>query len=99
MVHDLRVIRLPLGAFHSLCRSVRAPIEGFDICSSDRLNGAADDKDEMIIGLAYLLVLLSVPIARGRLDALADLPLRRSGLALAAIVIQIAVISILPGGD
>ena len=53
----------------------------------------------MIIGLAYVLVLLSVPLARGRLTALADLPLRRPGLALAAIVIQIVVISILPTGD
>jgi hypothetical protein len=53
----------------------------------------------MIIGLAYLLVLLSVPIARGRLGALADLPLRKPGLALAAIAIQIVVISILPTGD
>src|ERR1700754_1158080 len=55
--------------------------------------------DEMIIGLAYLLVLLSVPIARGRLGALADLPLRKPALALAAITIQILVISILPAGD
>src|SRR5689334_12358059 len=53
----------------------------------------------MIIGLAYLLVLLSVPVARGRLGALADLPLRKPGLALAAIAIQILVISILPTGD
>ena len=53
----------------------------------------------MIIGLAYLLVLLSVPIARGRLGALADLELRKPGLAGAAITIQIVVISLLPTGD
>jgi hypothetical protein len=53
----------------------------------------------MIIGLAYLLVLASVPLARGRLTSLADLPLRRSYLAVAAIVLQVLVISILPGGD
>src|SRR3954451_16934155 len=53
----------------------------------------------MIIGLAYLLVLLSVPLARGRLSALADLELRTSGLALAAILIQVVVISVLPAGD
>ena len=35
----------------------------------------------MIIGLAYLLVLASVPLARGRLTALADLQLRRPWLA------------------
>lgn len=52
----------------------------------------------MIIGLVYLAVLASVPLARGRLSALADLPLRRSELALAAIVIQVVVISLLPGG-
>src|SRR3954453_6594891 len=52
----------------------------------------------MIIALVYLAVLASVPLAGGRLTALADLPLRRSGLALAAIVIQIVVISLLPGG-
>ncbi len=53
----------------------------------------------MIIGLAYLLVLASVPLARGRLTALADLPLRRPSLVLAAIVVQILVISVLPTGD
>ena len=50
----------------------------------------------MIIGLAYLLVLASVPLARGRLMTLADLPLRRSWLAVAAILIQIVVISVIP---
>src|SRR4051794_39157506 len=54
---------------------------------------------EMIIGLAYLLVLFSVPLFRGRLSALADLPLRRAELAVAALVIQIVVISLLPGGN
>jgi len=53
----------------------------------------------MIIGLAYLLVLASVPLARGRITALADLPLRRPGLAIGAILIQILVISVLPTGD
>lgn len=53
----------------------------------------------MIIGLAYLLVLASVPLLGGRLGRLADLPLRKPGLALAAIAIQILVISVLPGGD
>jgi hypothetical protein len=53
----------------------------------------------MIIGLAYLLVLASVPLARGRLTNLADLQLRRPWLVLAAIVVQILVISVLPKGD
>ena len=50
----------------------------------------------MIIGLAYLLILASVPLARGRLMALADLPLRRPSLAVGAILIQIVVISVIP---
>src|SRR3954470_5239445 len=54
---------------------------------------------EMIIGLAYLLVLLSVPLFRGCLGKLADLPLRRGELAVAAILIQIVVISLLPSGN
>jgi hypothetical protein len=53
----------------------------------------------MIIGLAYLLVLASVPLARGRISALADVQLRKPALALAAIALQILVISVLPGGD
>jgi hypothetical protein len=53
----------------------------------------------MIIALVYLAVLASVPLARGRIAALADLPLRRPSLALGAIVIQVVVISLLPGGD
>src|SRR3954469_20100746 len=53
----------------------------------------------MIIGLAYLLVLLSVPLSRGRLGALADVQLRRPGLAVGAILIQVVVISVLPTGD
>jgi hypothetical protein len=53
----------------------------------------------MIIALVYLAVLASVPLARGRISALADLPLRRPWLALTAIAIQIVVISLLPGGD
>jgi hypothetical protein len=51
----------------------------------------------MILGLAYLLCLLSVPLARGRLGALAELQLRRPWLVLAAIAIQIAIISVVPG--
>src|SRR4051794_14908418 len=51
----------------------------------------------MIIGLVYLAILASVPLARGRLSALADLPLRRSGLAVAAIALQILIISVIPG--
>ena len=51
----------------------------------------------MILGLAYLLCLISVPLARGRLSALADVQLRKPGLAGAAIAIQILIVSIFPG--
>jgi Family of unknown function (DUF5317) len=51
----------------------------------------------MILGLAYLICLLTVPLARGRLSALADVQLRMPGLAGAAIAIQIAIVSIFPG--
>ena len=52
----------------------------------------------MILGLAYLLCLLSVPLARGRLSALAELQLRRPWLVIAAIAIQIVIVSVVPGG-
>jgi hypothetical protein len=53
----------------------------------------------MMIGLFYLAVLASVPLAGGRLGALADVQLRRPSLAVAAILMQIVVISILPAGN
>jgi len=53
----------------------------------------------MMIGLFYLAVLASVPLAAGRLGALADLRLRRAGLAVAAILMQIVIISLLPAGS
>jgi hypothetical protein len=52
---------------------------------------------QMILGLAYLLCLLSVPLARGRLSALADVQLRAPGLAGAAIAIQVLIVSVFPG--
>src|SRR5215203_4460558 len=52
---------------------------------------------QMILGIAYLLCLLSVPLARGRLSALADVELRRTWLAAAAIAIQIGIVSLFPG--
>jgi hypothetical protein len=51
----------------------------------------------MILGLAYLLCLLSVPLAGGKLSRLADVQLRAPGLAAAAIAIQVVIVSILPG--
>ena len=51
----------------------------------------------MLIGAALLLCILSVPLLGGRLQALADLEFRRGGFAVAALVIQVVIISILPG--
>src|SRR5829696_7044595 len=51
----------------------------------------------MLIGAALLLCILSVPLLGGRLQALAELEFRRGGWAVGALVIQIVIISILPG--
>jgi hypothetical protein len=51
----------------------------------------------MLIGAALLLCILSVPLAGGRLTALAELEFRRGGWAVGALVVQILIISILPG--
>ena len=53
----------------------------------------------MLIGFALLLALASVPLRGGRISALADVQFRSPWLALVAILLQIAVISILPGGS
>ena len=49
----------------------------------------------MLIGAALLLCILSVPVLGGRLQALGELEFRRGGCAVAALVIQIVIISIL----
>ena len=58
----------------------------------------ADAGREMILGLVFLACLATVPLARGRLTALADLRLRRPWLALAGIGVQILIISVVPAG-
>jgi hypothetical protein len=52
----------------------------------------------MILGLVFLACLATVPLARGRLTALADLKLRRPWLALAGIGVQVLIISVVPAG-
>jgi hypothetical protein len=52
----------------------------------------------VLIGLVLLLCLATVPLAGGRLSALAEVRFGAPWLALAAIAVQIVVISILPGG-
>jgi hypothetical protein len=49
----------------------------------------------MLIGAALLLCILSVPLLGGRLQALAELEFRRGGFAVAALVIQVVIISVL----
>ena len=51
----------------------------------------------MLIGLVFLLCLASVPLARGRLSALADVRFRAAWLLLAAIAVQVVIVSIVPG--
>jgi Family of unknown function (DUF5317) len=52
----------------------------------------------VLIGLVLLLCLATVPLAGGRLGALADVRFRAPWLALAAIAAQVLVISIVPQG-
>src|SRR5829696_5120344 len=53
----------------------------------------------MLIGLALLICLISVPVMRGRLGALAEVRLRAGWLLAVAIGAQIVIISVLPGGS
>ena len=53
----------------------------------------------MVIGLAFLLCLATVPLAGGRLGALGDLRFRARGILYAAIVAQVLIISVLPQGS
>ncbi len=53
----------------------------------------------MVIGLVFLLCLASVPLAGGRLGALAELHFRARGVLVAAILAQILIISVLPEGS
>ncbi len=67
-----------------------------DVCWSGLSAAGADAGLEVILGIAYLLCLLSVPLARGRLSALADVQLRAPWLAGGAITIQILIVSVFP---
>lgn len=53
----------------------------------------------VIIGVLLLLSLASVPLLGGRLSALADLHLRLIPLALSALVLQIIIVNVIPGGS
>lgn len=53
----------------------------------------------MIVLAALLLAILSVPLAGGRLAALADLRFRRPWLLALALGAQVLIISVVPGGE
>lgn len=52
----------------------------------------------ILIALAGLC-LLSVPLTAGRLGRLADLRLRGTGIPIAALALQVVIVTIAPGGD
>ena len=53
----------------------------------------------MLLGVVFLLVVATVPLAGGRLSRVGELQLRAPWLALAAIGLQIAIVSVIPGGS
>ena len=53
----------------------------------------------MLLVVAFLLALVTVPLAGGRLSALADLPIAHGWLLLAALAVQIGVVSLWPDAD
>jgi hypothetical protein len=53
----------------------------------------------MLLGLLLMAILLTVPLAGGRLSALGDLQLRRPWLALAGLACQVVIVSLLPQGS
>jgi Family of unknown function (DUF5317) len=53
----------------------------------------------MLIGCALLIALATVPLRGGRIMALADVRFRAAWLAFAGIGLQIAIISVVPGGS
>ena len=53
----------------------------------------------MVIGLVFVLCLATVPLAGGRLGALADLRFRAPGILVAAILAQVLIISVVPQGS
>jgi hypothetical protein len=53
----------------------------------------------MLIGLLFLACVASVPLAGGRLGALATLRFRAKGLLVAGIVAQVLIVSVFPQGS
>jgi hypothetical protein len=53
----------------------------------------------MLFGVLFLIALTTVPLARGRLTAFADLDIRRAWLAPAGIGVQILILKVVPHGS
>lgn len=56
------------------------------------------DSAPMLIGVALVACMLTVPLLGGRLSRLAELEFRHAWLAVAALAVQVLIISVLPGG-
>jgi hypothetical protein len=52
----------------------------------------------MLLGVIFIAVLITVPLARGRLSAIGELDLRMPGLGVAGILAQVLIVSIVPVG-
>jgi hypothetical protein len=52
----------------------------------------------MLLGVIFIAILVTVPLARGRLSAIGELQLRMPGLAVAGILAQVLIVSIVPEG-
>src|ERR1700749_3145747 len=97
---DLLVVAPPMRAFpDSVVGPVVPELRNSTFVGLRRSDASADPRGAMMIGLFYLAVLATVPLAGGRLSALADVPLRKPGIALAAILLQVLIISIVPEGS
>jgi Family of unknown function (DUF5317) len=60
---------------------------------------ARADHADVLIGLVFLACVATVPLAGGRIAALADLRFRAAGLLMAAIVAQVLIVSVFPQGS
>src|SRR5437763_356145 len=88
------------GAIGRSDRRLESGVAGLDIASAGLdFRARGTDAASVIIGALLLLGLVSVPLAGGRLAALAELRLRLVGVAVGAFAVQIVVVNVLPGGS
>ena len=57
------------------------------------------NRPHMTLALAFLLLLLSVPAAGGRLGALSEVELRSVWLVFLAFAVQVLIVTVVPAGD